>query len=68
MRRWIYVIVSLLVCGVLAGLIFQKENLLRKGRTVFLRQAPVDPRSLRGRVLGGDGEQRRRGERHGQQG
>ncbi len=46
MRRWILIILSLVVLGVLAALIYQKETLLREGRTVFLEQAPVDPRSL----------------------
>lgn len=46
MRRGFYIAFSLVILGVLAALIYQKETLLRAGRTVFLEQAPVDPRSL----------------------
>jgi len=35
-----------LVLFVLNGMIYQKEKILKSGRTVFLELAPVDPRSL----------------------
>lgn len=39
-------LVTLVVLGVPAYMIGQKERLLDEGRTVLLRLAPVDPRSL----------------------
>jgi len=46
MRRAIYWILSAAVLAVLGGLVYEKEAILRDGRVVFLRHAPVDPRSL----------------------
>ncbi|MEY4484068.1 MAG: hypothetical protein RL693_1520, partial [Verrucomicrobiota bacterium] len=40
---WIGAVVVALACNVL---IFQKEQTLANGRQVFLKLAPVDPRSL----------------------
>ncbi|ARA94582.1 MAG: hypothetical protein D6685_11860 [Bacteroidetes bacterium] len=45
-RYGILALVTLAVLGVPAYLIAQKERLLAEGRTVLLRLAPVDPRSL----------------------
>ncbi|MFB6374058.1 MAG: GDYXXLXY domain-containing protein [Bradymonadaceae bacterium] len=45
-RTLAYIVVSVLVIGVLNGLILQKERLLDRGETVYLELAPVDPRSL----------------------
>lgn len=38
--------ITLLVLGLLNGLILQKERLLRRGTSMFLPLAPEDPRSL----------------------
>ncbi|HXV98347.1 MAG TPA: GDYXXLXY domain-containing protein [Anaerolineae bacterium] len=49
MRRWQSILLgvfTLLVLGVANLLIFQKEQLLASGQTIFLQLAPVDPRSL----------------------
>lgn len=49
MNRWQNVLIgvfTLLVLGVANLLIFQKEQLLASGQTIFLELAPVDPRSL----------------------
>jgi uncharacterized membrane-anchored protein len=45
-RTAAYWILSAAVLAVLGGLVYQKETILRDGQVVFLRQAPVDPRSL----------------------
>jgi uncharacterized membrane-anchored protein len=49
MRSWRTILLgvfTLLVLGVANLLIFQKEQLLASGQTIFLQLAPVDPRSL----------------------
>lgn len=49
MKRWQGILlwtVTLLVLGVVNLLIFQKEQLIASGQTIFLELAPVDPRSL----------------------
>lgn len=44
--RWLVLGNLLLVAVVAAGMTAQKENISRNGRTVLLKLAPVDPRSL----------------------
>lgn len=46
MRRIILWASAALVFAVLNGLVVQKERVLRSGRTVLLKLAPADPRSL----------------------
>lgn len=45
MKRWI-IVAWLLSIGIAAAGIVDKERLLARGDTVYLRLAPVDPRSL----------------------
>ena len=45
-RRWALPIVSVAVLVVLNGMIWQKERLIDSGQTMYLKLAPVDPRSL----------------------
>jgi len=46
MRTIFLVVSTLLVFGVINGLVIQKERVLANSQTVYLRLAPVDPRSL----------------------
>jgi uncharacterized membrane-anchored protein len=46
MRKWGFWIVLAVVLAAVNGLIAHKESVLRSGRRVLLRLAPVDPRSL----------------------
>lgn len=46
MRKTLIVILGLLVLAVVNYGIYQKEQLVTHGKTVFLELAPVDPRSL----------------------
>ncbi len=46
MTRWIYWLTALLVFATINGQIAAKSTLLRRGRSVYLELAPVDPRSL----------------------
>lgn len=45
-RHLIFAAVSILLLGALNGLIYEKEALLDRGQTVFVKLAPEDPRSL----------------------
>ncbi|MBN2491119.1 MAG: GDYXXLXY domain-containing protein [Planctomycetes bacterium] len=47
MRRAIYWLLSAAVLAALGYLLHEKESILRDGRLVFLKQAPVDSRSRR---------------------
>lgn len=44
--RWSIPLCALLSLGLVNGLIWQKEGLIAQGRPVFVKLAPVDPRSL----------------------
>lgn len=44
MKRWVAIVVVVAQLGVLAFMAGEREWVLRTGRTVFLRTAPVDPR------------------------
>ncbi|HLO93081.1 MAG TPA: GDYXXLXY domain-containing protein [Burkholderiaceae bacterium] len=44
--RWALPLSALLSLGLVNGLIWQKEQLIARGRPVFVKLAPVDPRSL----------------------
>lgn len=46
MRMILFLVASLGVFAILIALVVQKETILREGRTVYLEQAPLDPRSL----------------------
>ena len=46
MRTILFVFSTVLVFGVINALVIQKERVLANGQTVYLRLAPVDPRSL----------------------
>src|SRR4051794_32649483 len=46
MRNILFLITAVLILGVLNLLIVQKESVLANGQTIFMRLAPVDPRSL----------------------
>jgi uncharacterized membrane-anchored protein len=46
MRRWILLVLAVLVLAALNGLAAHKESVLRSGTKMYLRLAPVDPRSL----------------------
>lgn len=46
LRKTILIISSIIVLIILNFIIFEKEQLIRNGETVFLALAPVDPRSL----------------------
>lgn len=46
MRRWILLLLAVLVLAALNGLVAHKESVLRSGTRMYLRLAPVDPRSL----------------------
>ena len=46
MRKVLFLVASLAVFAILIALVVQKETILREGRTVYLEQAPLDPRSL----------------------
>jgi uncharacterized membrane-anchored protein len=46
MRRWILLVLAILVLAALNGLAAHKESVLRSGTKMYLRLAPVDPRSL----------------------
>lgn len=46
MRRVELIVLSVIVLGVLNFGIYQKEAILRDGTSIFLKLAPVDPRSL----------------------
>ncbi len=46
MRRWILLVVTVAVLVVLNGLVLHKESVLRAGTRMYLKLAPVDPRSL----------------------
>src|SRR5256885_1042922 len=46
MRNILFLITSVLILGVLNFVILQKESVLANGQSVFMRLAPVDPRSL----------------------
>lgn len=46
MRNTIFWVATVIALAVPNWLIFQKEQLLREGNSVYLRLAPVDPRSL----------------------
>jgi uncharacterized membrane-anchored protein len=46
MRRWIVAVLAIFVLVVLNGLVAHKESLLRSGAKMYLKLAPVDPRSL----------------------
>src|SRR5947209_8763756 len=45
-RNILFLITTVLVLGILNFLIIQKESLLANGQSIFMRLAPVDPRSL----------------------
>jgi uncharacterized membrane-anchored protein len=45
-RNILFLITTVLVLGILNFLIIQKESVLANGQSVFMRLAPVDPRSL----------------------
>lgn len=44
--RWAIPLCALLSLGLVNGLIWQKEQLIAQGRPVYVKLAPVDPRSL----------------------
>ena len=44
--RWAIPLSAVLSLGLVNGLIWQKEQLIAQGRPVFVKLAPVDPRSL----------------------
>jgi uncharacterized membrane-anchored protein len=46
MRTWLFWGVAVAVLAVGNGLVAHKERVLRTGETMFLKLAPVDPRSL----------------------
>lgn len=46
MRKYMVLIIGLLILGAVNVSIWHKEQLLANGKTVFLALAPVDPRSL----------------------
>lgn len=46
MKKMVFLLVSFLIFSVLNFLIYQKENVLKTGRTILIKLAPVDPRSL----------------------
>lgn len=46
MKRLLLLILTLVVFGTMNAMIVQKEGVLRSGRRVLLKLAPVDPRSL----------------------
>jgi uncharacterized membrane-anchored protein len=47
LTRWTIIFATLItLVGLFAFSLMQKESLLKNGKTVFLRLAPVDPRSL----------------------
>lgn len=46
MRKAVFLVGAVVVFGVIGGLIVHKEHVLASGKTVLLRLAPRDPRSL----------------------
>ncbi|MFA5291822.1 MAG: GDYXXLXY domain-containing protein [Phycisphaerae bacterium] len=46
MRKWLIIIVAALQVAVLAQMAGQRELVVRNGKTIYLRTAPVDPRDL----------------------
>ena len=46
MKKFVFIITSLLIFGVFNYSIYEKEQLITEGETVFLELAPLDPRSL----------------------
>ena len=46
MKRWIFWLIALGLLAVMNWMIIEKENVRRSGTRMYLRLAPVDPRSL----------------------
>ena len=46
MRKWLIIIVAALQVAVLAQMAGQRELVVRNGKTIYLRTAPVDPRDM----------------------
>ena len=42
----IFIILTALILVILNGMIYQKESILKNGKTLLLELAPIDPRSL----------------------